>query len=473
MRKYILLFLIFLVPAPLHANCDASHSQWDSDQGIREFFESCLRVQKPSEQYLYTFGHKDKFERLFNGGGYTEFAQFNVPQQDAYSGIKARSLLIAISENIEHRASFINQLKATIGVTSVRKLQQLSNDPYFLIDLQNKWYRISNPEANSPPRVNLKPLLRNNKIDTKLTKDKCPQALAGLWALALDKTYPGFLEDLPFTIDKLIVDVKSEIQGDPENDIEPATRIRLRELQGRLLGFTRAKKPGKPSNISYGPAVYLGPLEKAIGYYYDADHMGYVCKLTDEAQIVDLTDPGESSDTQHEVVRPQKILLDNNVFLKELGNSNKIGLFPFGYNQFSNPQHIRFAMYDYIVKFGDVYADNGVVEYDQSNTCKKVTLDDFNTCGKVKSLLSQGYFYGNQNKPRPMYDYFLEELDTKESKDKSLGDLNTLITKCAASIVPTAERICAELNDSKFINSTFNKENVVLFDSLRNDACKQ
>ena len=411
--------------------------------------EDCLRLPTEDERVLYTWGHKDKFKNL-QAWPYAQFKIYNQAQQYAYAGIKAKShFFTEITGDVEVLENFLFGLKSTYGTATVGELFQYSSDPEYLISIQNYW--LKSKAANNSSVLMLKvPMYRGEVDKTKLfTMTKA--AYEGLLALAMDQLNPGFIKNINKPLDQLIRETELQVDS-ANNDRE------LRVAEGRLLGYLRAQKSAsdpaaKLSNISYGPAVYFGLTAGAsVSHYYDKDHAGRACTLNEQVRITDISGP-----------KIQKILLKKGVFIKSKSNPETKAIYPGGYNELSNPAVFRTVMEARLMKFGGVYADNGLIDYVAD--CRPIRLNDFTECPSVINLTQKGQFYGTKDNVGPLYN-FLNPNNEGRHLDRFLHN----IANCAVSDNNQAPYMCKALNDGGFLTSKFYSDNKQQIDLIRNNC---
>ncbi len=453
-KKWALLLLLFLFQSTqlFGADCGgkfmASQAKLDSIKQLNKVLnsEGCLRDPNDKERMLFTSGHKDKFKRLAESS-YHQFKIYNEAQQFAYAGIKARKYLSSISGDLEILQRYLFGLKSVYGTVSVGRLYDFSSDPDYLIAAQNYWLAINSKNSIEPRRFRVP--MRQGVIDKVKLLGMTQEAYQGLSALAFDQVNPGFIKDLAKTHDELITVAKVEKSYAVNGQA-------LARAEGRLLGFERAKiAKGKDSNISFGPAVYLSNTpEAALHHYYDANHRGWACELGDGIKITDISQP---------VV--EELFLNKGIFMPLKSAPQTKALFPSGYNELSNPIRFREIMDKRLMKYGNVYADNGLISY-QSN-CEPMRLKHFNSCLSIGNLLSVQAFYGDK---RTLGFLYKSLVDDKSQLNHFLNE----ISKCFDSdkTKETAiTRLCTSLNVVAFTGSKFYAENKPVLDRLRIESC--
>ncbi len=448
----LLLLLLFQSAQLFGAVCGekfkASQAKLDSIKQLNKVLnsEGCLRDLNDAERMLFTSGHKDKFNRLAQSS-YHQFKIYNEAQQFAYAGIRARKYLSSISGDLDILQKYLFGLKSVYGTVSVGRLYGFSYDPDYLIAAQNYWLRVNSKNSMEPKQ--LKVPMRQGVIDKVKLLRMTQEAYEGLSALAFDQVTPGFIKDLAKTHDELIAVAKVEKSY-------AVNEQALARVEGRLLGFERAKiAKGKESNISFGPAVYLSNTPDAtLHHYYDANHSGWACELGDGIKITDISST---------VI--QELFLNKGIFMPLKSAPQTKAQFPSGYNELSNPIRFREIMDKRLMKYGGVYADNGLINY-QSN-CKPMRLKHFSSCLNIGSLLSVQAFYGDKSRlgflykslvdDKPQLNHFLNEISICFASDKTN---ETVIT-----------RLCTSLNAVAFTGSKFYAENKPVLDGIRIENC--
>ena len=317
-----------------------------------------------------------------------------------------------------------------------------------------------NHSTNSESLRRITKAWNNVTHDGVLPRPEIPQispSHAGLLTLAFDQVNPGFIEDLPYTVDQLIETINNRLESD--ENLDSGTK---RRLEGRLLGYKRAKQhsdSGKRSNISYGPAVYLaaGPSD-FVEHYYDENHTGIACIVQETDRITDLTGS-------------KYTLMDKGIYLSTAHTPPQPVMYPGGYNELADPYRFRLAMQGRILKRDKNYADSGVISYGIDGVCRDIQLNDFKDCDAVVKLLKIGKFYGGS-----LYD-FLVSADEEEQ----VAHLNSRIEQCAVSREVVESRVssglqplpnsCVALEDQWFQKEKYYKSNKEFLDEVIASRC--
>lgn len=441
--KYLLFWLqtilVFFMFIRAGFSCTPDDINWNLESAISEYFISCQRPPLEDEKILFTWGHKEKLARL-QADGYGLFAQYNKAQQYAYAGIQARSDLKGYID-YPLFGKYVDRLKQSYGLMNVGELYDHSTKLESLSRIEKLWNNVTHDGTLPRPEI----------------PHQSP-AKAGLMALALDQVNPGFIEDLPYSIDQLIEKTKNRLEND--GSLDGPTR---RRLEGRLLGYTRAKQNpdsgGKRSNISYGPAVYLaaGPAD-FVEHYYDDNHTGIACLVQATDRITDLTGS-------------KNTLLEKGIYLSTATTPPQPIMYPGGYNELSDPYGFRLAMQGRILKRDKNYADSGVIRYDLNGVCRDIQLDDFRDCDAVVKLLKIGKFYGGT-----LYNFLVTDDEANQ-----VARFNRRIEKCAVSAAVVKSRAdekllalpnsCVYLQDEWFQQAAYYKKNKEFIDNVIAKHC--
>ncbi|MEJ2592109.1 MAG: hypothetical protein P8178_12035 [Candidatus Thiodiazotropha sp.] len=445
LARWALLLPLTLLSLPAQSACRPDQIDWQADDALSRFLTTCERPPTPQETRLYTWGHQEKFA-LLTHDGYDLFSIYNDAQQFAYAGIQARVKLASYAD-YPRFPFYTTLLRSTLGTATVGQLYGYSLDGEMLARLQQLWQR---------------QVLKDSKIPAPAENPSQPTdaAAKGLMALAYNQVNPGFLDDLPYSVDDLIKTTSDALKADTLD-----TRQRL-TLQGRLLGLKRAKasgEHGKPSNISYGPAVYFSNApETAVQHYYDANHTGIVCRLLDTDRITDLSEPAD-----------KQAMLAHGILLHDAAGNPRA--YPGGYNELANPVDYRLQTRHRLIKIRDIYADTGVIQYSVPGVCRPIRLNDFSTCPAVVKLLSVGHFNGGRE-PGPLY-----RMLTLDQPEEQLQRFLGLVRACTvtpadvaarqAQRLPALPNSCRYLEDEWFKQTDFYRRNRDYLDAVVKARC--
>lgn len=411
----------------------------------------CKRAPNNNERVLYTAGHRNKLQRLWDAN-YATFKMFNEPQQFAFAGMHAQARLWSISQDPKILKEYVELLRSIFGTATVEELYQYSSNPSVLIAIQNHWLRLKNPDKV----VKLLVPFRRGVIDKQRLIQMTKEARIGLEALANIQVNPGFEKDFYKKNEDLIELAQRKIE-----EAKKANNQRDRIVwDGKLLGYQRAQKDkSKPSNISYGPAVYLSPIpESIISHFYSEQHGAWSCTLSEGVEITDL-----SSKTAQDKLLAQEAFIAESRDPK-LKNLVKITYPMSGYNQLSNPAAFREVMDGRLIKFTDtVYADNGQINYRRD--CEPMKLSSFTECSSIFSLLDQSFFYGDKNKEG----YFYSTLSPDQGM---LDNYLSTVEQCLGRANKTKKALaCKQLKNSDFMESIFYSSNVDRIEDIINTYC--
>jgi hypothetical protein len=332
---------------------------------------------------------------------------------------------------------YIEMLRGSIGIANVGELYAYTTDDELLDNLVILWER---------------QLLKDGKLPAPEVDDPRKPALAALSALALDQVNPGYIADLPYSLEQLRQQINAQLAD------TGLTRAQRLAAEGRDLGLRRAeislKKSGKVSNISFGPAVYFGADPALyLSHYYDQNHTGIVCHLQPSDRITDL-----SAYTNTLVQR--NVLLGHQVG-EQFVPVNKG--WPSDYNELVNPVAFRSAMQQRIIRRGNNYSDSGVIRYHKPGVCRPIQLSDFTSCPSIATLFRDGFFRGDLNAPGSLYRFLVKHPDDESKQFKheihQLEKLYSRLSTCLNSDTPADKNsLCAQLTDNNFQKSGFYKQ---------------
>ncbi|MET0068080.1 MAG: hypothetical protein ABW076_17170 [Candidatus Thiodiazotropha sp.] len=433
-----------LVSLSVCAACRLDEVDWQANTALSQLLDSCERAPDAQEGWLYTWGHEEKFA-LLTHDGYGVFRVFNDAQQFTYAGIQARRFLFEYKD-YPRFTRYTELLLKSLGTNTVGALYAYSRNQEMLERLQRLWSR---------------QITQDGKIPAPPDDGTRSAARAGLTALAFNQVNPGFLEDLPHSVESLI-DATQEALKNLELD-----QHRRLYLQGRLLGLKRARQAGEgglPSNISYGPAVYFSNApHTAIHHYFNGEHTGIACRLTEADRVTDLTDPQD-----------RQAMLAHDVLLHDTqGGAVK---YPGGYNELLNPVAYRAETQGRLIRNGKVYADSGLIHYDLPGVCRPIRLDDFRECDALVKLLEVGYFNGGRE---PGALYRMLTIDEPEQQlQRFLGAMHGCSVKSSdvharqTHNLPAISNSCDAFNNASFKNGNFYRSNKIFLEQLQKDRCQ-
>lgn len=413
--------------------------QLDSDTRLRAYFKSCLRIPMKNERRLYTWGHKDKLALLKNHP-YAEFSLYNTVQQDAFAGAQARKSITVITKKKDVLDKFIRYLNSIYGTNNVADLWRFSRSAEHLSSVQNLWRQAS---MRRPERYRM-PLDSADEVDMSKLFDQTIEAQTGFRVLAFEQITPGFIASLNSTTKARIELLEGYISQAKKNKAPLAP---LSIVRGELLGLKRSLYQNEDSNISFGPAVYFSTSPVTyLNHFKASDHMGLVCELNKKARIVDIFGSVAKS-----------TLLEGGVYLRNAAGDSFT--YPTGYNEVSNPRHIRLATNGLLIRNSNtVYSDNGVINY---SACKTVNLNHIKSCKSIVSLLGNSNFLSTSK--GALYSYFATQAgDLQKQTYQLFIDRIEMCVKEQAKAPDqkfSYQRMCERLTDDDFKSSDYFKEN--------------